>query len=117
MQKGSLSTSPSNDQEVEQQSKALHVIRGTIQLPLTDTRKANISVSFIDEIYRSHSMRLGPTIIVSPILANNAEVFSVISEGNLNAFRRLIAEGAAVLSARDQDGRCLLNACSNQLLQ
>ena len=76
---------------------------------------AYITVSFMEQLYQEHSVRIGPTIVVSPILPLDAEVFSVVKQGDVDALRRLLAEGQATLSTRDQYGRCLLNVRYIQL--
>ena len=112
LQKGSLRFDHLAGESSEHEDRIRHVRGGSIMLPLPSATKVFITVSFLEQVYRSRSLFIGPTINVPPILPSDAELFSVIELGDLDALKRLLAERKATLSTRDQDGRRLLNVCS-----
>ena len=100
----------------ESDENPLHVLRGDIMLPLKSSCATYVTISYIEQLYQDRATKIGPSILLSPVLPKDAEVFCAVRNGNLDALKRLLVDRKATLSTRDQDGRCLLNVCSLQYI-
>ena len=87
----------------------IQIFRGSLTLCTNGPIKAYFSISFVQEMYAGHSLTAGPILSVSHVLPEDAEVFRVIEDGNLQDLELLLDERKAMFSTRDPDGRCLLH--------
>ena len=94
---------------LEYGDRALQKHWGLINLVTKQSAGTSISVAFMQEIYAKRSLTFAPRVIVSPTIPADAEVFSLISKGDLEAFKQLLANKEVTMSMRDPCGRSLLN--------
>ena len=98
------------------EDEAIQTLQGAITLCMGTEKMINISISFIQELYANRSLTIGPILIISCTLTEDAEVFTVIKNGDLDALMQLLQHGEVKLGSRDPDGRSLLNARTHPTL-
>ena len=85
-------------------------LRGSISiLPRKSTKRAKISVHFLQRFIGSGFNSLDPILWFHPVVPDNAEIFGAVENGNLDKMLELLNAGKASLRDCDSEGRSLLN--------
>jgi hypothetical protein len=95
-------SSENNDQPIE-------VLYGSLRFIPSAGRETIMTVEFQQYIYQKQFISTSPSLIFSRMLPNTAEIFRVVSKGDLVGLLRLLRKHEASLNDRDQDGRSLLH--------